>query len=262
MRRASAVWCREKPEAFTLIELLVVIAIIGILAGMLLPALNKAREKANAVRCVGNMHQWSLALTMYNDEWTEYYPYDGMFDSPPCAPANSNAWFNVLTPYVSQKSLCTLYAANTPPTPRSGNSIFVCPSAVNKAPTIALNNAVFYYGLSTCIHKEGNTSIGFRRDRMVSPATTIVFCEEVGDKFPETNGLYDLVTRHSGGSNFVLGDGHVEWIPIAKFCRQGNALCPPPLSNIPWDESGPGGDWKTGVPFHWWFFPYANTSSS
>src|SRR5271163_994773 len=95
--------------AFTLIELLVVIAIIGILAGMLLPALAKAREKANNARSVSNEHQWALALNMYNDDWTEYYPYDGSPDSP-CASVNTNAWFNVLPPYVGQKSLCTLYS--------------------------------------------------------------------------------------------------------------------------------------------------------
>jgi prepilin-type N-terminal cleavage/methylation domain-containing protein/prepilin-type processing-associated H-X9-DG protein len=260
MRKVSIVESWRRSQAFTLIELLVVIAIIGILAGMLLPALNKAREKANAATCVSNMHQWSLALNMYIDDWSEYYPYDGDYNSPPCAPGNTNAWFNVVTPYVQQKTLCTLYAAGTPPTPQVGHSIFVCPSAVNKNPTINLNNGIFYYSLNTCLHLENNTDVGFRRDRMQAPSTTIVFCEEVEDKFPETNGLYDLVNRHSGGSNFVLGDGHVEWIPIAAFCRDANALCSPPYSNIQWDNSGPGGDWHTGIPYHWWPFPYANTS--
>ena len=222
----------RKARAFTLIELLVVIAIIGILAGMLLPALNKAREKANAARCVSNMHQWALALNMYNDDWNDYYPYDGYINAPLCTPDNTNAWFNVLTPYIGQKSLCTLYHAGTPHHrgPIASGSV---PAPPTRTVSLDLNNAVFYYSLSTCLHEEGTTSFGFRRDRMTAPSTTIIFCEEVEDDYPETNGQYDIVTRHSGGSNFVLGDGHVEWIPLANFCRHGNTLMPRPLEQYP-----------------------------
>jgi len=264
MTKLTVIWLRKKALAFTLIELLVVIAIIGILAGMLLPALAKAREKANSARSISNLHQWGLALNMYNDDWHEYYPYDGYINSPVCIAENTNAWFNVLPPYIGQKTLCQMYSTGQFPTPRA-NSVWVDPSATNKAVSPSLNNAVFYYALSTCLHQEGTTSFGFRRDRMAAPSTTIVFCEEPEDNYPETNGQYDTVTRHSGGSNFVLGDGHVEWIAWNNFCRQGNNAngpCPGILGNIPWDESGPGGDWKGAVPYHWWPFVYANTDNS
>ena len=65
-------------KKFTLIELLVVIAIIAILASMLLPALNKAREKAKMIQCVNNLKSWGNVLTMYAGDFSDYFPNNGL----------------------------------------------------------------------------------------------------------------------------------------------------------------------------------------
>jgi prepilin-type N-terminal cleavage/methylation domain-containing protein len=75
---------KHPARAFTLIELLVVIAIIGILAGMLLPALSAAKDKGIRAYCVGNYRQLGLAVHMYANDNNDYLPHPGWGNDYAC----------------------------------------------------------------------------------------------------------------------------------------------------------------------------------
>jgi len=105
-------------RGFTLIELLVVIAIIGILAAMLLPALNKAREKGRMAVCISNLRQMSIAIHLYTDE------NDGYMPTPSYGPgALQGPWPKLLAKYMPHRDNLKTNAT------AQASLVFICPSA-------------------------------------------------------------------------------------------------------------------------------------
>ncbi len=118
-RPASRVRPGQSVGAFTLIELLVVIGIIAILAGMLLPALAKAKAKAYQIKCLNNSKQMGLATQLYKDDEDDRFPFGANVTA-----ASAGALYDP-TSWPSQ--LLRYLGANTNQQPR----IFDCPTEKN-----------------------------------------------------------------------------------------------------------------------------------
>jgi prepilin-type N-terminal cleavage/methylation domain-containing protein len=190
---------------FTLIELLVVVAIIGVLAGLLLPDLGRAKEQSRSATCINNLHQIAIASVTYSLDANGHLPsflnwlYSKQFDltSGRLYPyLNSKAVYLCPTDKLQLASKVGLKPSGTPPAPPGGFA--------------SRNHARDYsYAMNCCICHATDTSV------FLEPAQTLLYMEgnlatndytgQVGPDFVSKA----LSFRHNDHGHLVLADTHV-----------------------------------------------------
>jgi prepilin-type N-terminal cleavage/methylation domain-containing protein/prepilin-type processing-associated H-X9-DG protein len=265
---------RNAKRGFTLIELLVVIAIIAILAGMLLPALSRAKDEARRANCTSNLRQWGLALTMYLDDDSQIFPWAKIANGTPgvagynenqphwsdlaafhAAGQGDSVWYNVLPPYVGGKPLWQI--ASDPASFVSSRKIFNCPAADAVPYEFDSTRVVFNYGMNP----KGNTGmspdVGYGTNftaKMVLHPSAFVFLSDgrahsterpfYGTSSTNEVGVshcwvLQMSSRHDAGANLNFSDGHVAYFKYSYICSNAvTKAADPGVSDINWTASG------------------------
>lgn len=208
---------KSRRKAFTLIELLVVIAIIAILAGLLMPALSRAKGRARAVQCMSQLRQIGVGARMYADDYA---------DSLPLSQHTKESWIGTLQPYLAGTNLfrCALdtnrlrsvsYAINDFLTPKPSGAPELNFSRIGSVP----GPSETFYMAEVANEFDGGDHFHFA-DASAGGFSTNAFAEQIA------------VGRHQGSANYLFVDCHTEtvrWRPgvVARLTASGSRFVHP-----------------------------------